>query len=104
MDVLPRTLLHRIVLDNFSDIDITNAKDVLHFHISVPLKTVESNAKVLTSRNTNVDDISKVLDEIDPNNIPIFVARDLAKLPSVDLNHVNVFSLSRDISMCKNKL
>ena len=52
MDVLPRSLLHWILLYNFTDTDVTSAKDVLHSHISVPLNTVESNTKVTTDRNT----------------------------------------------------
>jgi len=103
MDILPRSILLRIVLDNFTDTDINQAKDVLHSHISITLKNRRIKRQGSERAKNNIDDISKVLDEIDPNHIPIFVARDLGKLPNIDFNHVDVSSLSREITMCKKK-
>ena len=50
----------------------------------------------------NVDDISKVLDKVDPEAIPIYVARDIGKLPSI--NHVDMSTLPREITACKSKI
>ena len=101
MDVLPQSVLRRILLDNFTYTDITNAKDVLHSHISITLKNrrIKRQGSDRAKNNIDDDDISKVLDEIDPNHIPIFEARDLSKLPTIDFNHVDVSSLSSEITI-----
>ena len=51
----------------------------------------------------NGGDISNVIDEIDPDALPIFVARDIGKMPNIDFNHVDISSLSCDITLCKIK-
>ena len=70
MDVFPRSVLHRIILENVTDTDITNAKDVLHSHISISLINRRIKRQGSDREKNNIDDISKVLDEIDPNHIP----------------------------------
>ena len=90
MDVLPRYVLCRILLDNFTDTDITNAKDVLYSHISITLKNRRIKRQSSDKVKNNIDDISKVLEEIYPNHITNFVARDLGKLPNIYFNHADV--------------
>ena len=89
MDVLPRSILNRIILDNFNDEDILSAKDTLHSHVSTTLKHRRIKRQGADKAKHNVDDISKILDEVDPDAIPIYVTHDLGK---------------RVITMCKSKL
>ena len=103
MDVLPRSILNRTILDNFNDEDILSAKDTVHSHVSTTLKHRRIKQGVDKAKH-NVEDISKVLDEVDPDAIPIYVARDLGKLPTVDFNYVDMSTLSREITTCKSKL
>ena len=60
-----RSILNRIVLDNFNDDDITNTKDALNSYISVTLKHRCIKRKLADKGKHNVDDISKVSDEVD---------------------------------------
>ena len=102
MDVLPRSILNSIILDNFNDEDILSAKDTSH--VSTTLKHRRIKRQGADKAKHNVDDISKILDEVDPDAIPIYVARDLGKLPTIAFNHVDMSTLSREITTCKSKL
>ena len=104
MEVLPRSILNRIILDNFNDEDILSAKDTLHSHVSTTLKHRRIKRQEADKAKHNVDDILKILDEVDPDAIPIYVAHDLGKLPTIDFNHVDMSTLSREITTCKSKL
>ena len=101
MDVLPQSILNRIILDNFNDEDILSAKDTLHSHVSTTLKHRRIKRQGADKAKHNVDDISKILDEVDPDAIPIYVARDHGKLPTIDFNHVDMstLTLSREITI-----
>ena len=101
MSVLPRSIVNRIVAENFCEEDITTAKDVLYSNVLVPPKQRRIKRQGADKIKNNIDDIYKVLDETDPDALPIFVARDLGKLPIIDFNHVDMSTMSRDITACK---
>ena len=101
MRVLPRSIVNRIVAENFCEEDITTAKDVLYSNVLVPPKQRRIKRQGADKIKNNIDDIYKVLDETDPDALPIFVARDLGKLPIIDFNHVDMSTMSRDITACK---
>ena len=73
MSVLPRSIINRIVAENFCE-DITTAKDVLYSNVSVPPKQRRIKRQGVDKTKNNIDDIYKVLDETDPDVLPIFVA------------------------------
>ena len=102
MSVLPRSIVNRIVAENFCEEDITTAKDVLYSNVLVPPKQRRIKRQGADKTKNNIDDIYKVLDETDPDALPIFVARDLGKLPTIDFDHVAMSTMSRDITACKN--
>ena len=83
-------------MDNFNDEDILSAKDTLHSHVSTTLKHRRIKRQGADKAKHNVDDISKILDEADPDAIPIYVACDLSKLPTIDFNHVDMSTRKRD--------
>ena len=58
----------------------------------MPLKHRRIKRQGADKTKNNIDDILKVLDETDPNNLPIFI----------DFNHVDISTISRDITVCKN--
>lgn len=93
LNVLHRSILNCIVLDNFNYHDITNDKDVLYTHISITLKHRCIKRQVVYKGNHNIDNISKVLEDVGPNSIPIFVVSDfiwftsLSKQSSFSLNN-----------------
>ena len=92
--VLPRSILNHIVTENVSDEDTTTAKDVLYSNVLVPPKQRRIKRQGADKTKNNIDDIYKVLDETDPNALPIFVARDLGKQPTIDFNRVDILTIS----------
>ena len=102
MSVLPRSIINRIDAEHFCEEDITTAKDTLYSNVSVPPKQRCIKQQGADKTKIDIDDIYKVLDETDPDALPIFIARDHGKLPSIDFNHVDMSTLSRDITACKN--
>lgn len=52
----------------------------------------------------DIDDIICLLKETDPERIPIFVARDLQKLPPVLFDHVDVTRLLKDLLRMQNEI
>ena len=86
--------------------NVVNINKLLCFYIKRPfdLKHRRIKRQGADKAKHNVDDISKILDEADPGAIPINVARDRGKLPTIDFNHVDMSTLSREITTCKSKL
>ena len=101
ISVLPRSIINRIVAEHFCEEDISTAKDVLYSNVSVPPKQGRIRRQGADKTKNNIDDIYKVHGETDPDALPIFIARDRGKLPSIDFNHIDTSTLSRDITACK---
>lgn len=93
IDVMDEDSLARICISAFSESDILNAKNLLFESLSKKKKQRKRDGKTLR----NIDDIICVLKETDPEEIPIFVARDLQKLPPVLFDHVDVTRILKDL-------
>ncbi|CAH2100012.1 unnamed protein product [Euphydryas editha] len=52
----------------------------------------------------DLEDILTVIKSTDPEKIPIFVAKELHRLPPVTFDHVDVTSLLKDITILKSQL
>lgn len=78
----------------FSEEDIVSAKNLLFDSI----KTTERNIVRRTQKvNKNIQDMVTLMRRVHPDDIPIFVARDLQKLPPVTFDHVDCTRLLKDI-------
>ncbi|CAK1546364.1 unnamed protein product [Leptosia nina] len=55
-------------------------------------------------KKKNVRDIIKIIKETDPDVQPMFVARDLSRLPPVTLDNVDVSRLLKDLSILRTEL
>uniref|UniRef100_A0A2A4IUH6 Uncharacterized protein n=1 Tax=Heliothis virescens TaxID=7102 RepID=A0A2A4IUH6_HELVI len=80
----------------FSEDDIVAAKNLLFESIPTikkQKKTRKRDGKTLR----NIDDIINALKETDPEEIPIFVARELQKLPPILFDHVDVTKILKDL-------
>lgn len=95
IDVMDEESISRICISAFSEYEVKNAKDLLYESISTTRrkKTRKRDGKTLRE----IDDIICLLKETDPEEIPIFVARDLQKLPPVLFDHVDVTRLLKDL-------
>ena len=82
----------------------------MYSNVSVPPKQRRIKRQGADKTKHNIDDIYKVLDETDPDALPIFVARDLGKQPTIDFNlkrnnprEVPVSLRSQFIHLCKTR-
>lgn len=100
MDVMVDESLVQICATAFSDDEIEKAKNLLFESVSKQKTTRRRDGK--TQRN--LDDIICLLRETDPEEMPIFVARDLGKLPPVTFDHVDVTRLLKDIVLIQREL
>jgi hypothetical protein len=69
---------------------VKDAKDLLYMHCDTTDMSRKIQRKGGEKTVQNMKDIMDVLYQMDPDNIPVFVARDLSKLPPVTYDHIDV--------------
>ncbi|KAL0881932.1 hypothetical protein ABMA27_001691 [Loxostege sticticalis] len=94
--------LVQICTSAFSESDILNAKNLLFDSLSSSRR--KKIRKRIGKSRRDLEDIISVIKETDPEEIPVFVARELHKLPPVLFNHVDVTRLLKDIVRIDNEL
>lgn len=102
IDVMDEESLARICITSFSTDEISIAKKLL-------FESAPSSKRKVTRRGTGKNerdlyDIITLLKETDPEKVPIFVARELQKLPPVTFDHVDATRLLKDILLIQNEL
>ncbi|XP_045493986.1 uncharacterized protein LOC123693079 [Colias croceus] len=104
MNVMDEEGLVQICRTAFSTDDIFEAKKLLFD--AVPIRKIKKRKKESKSTRDleDVIELLKHIDATDPERLPIFVARDLHKLPPVTFDHVDVTRLLRDINLLKDEL
>lgn len=95
LDVMDEQSLTRICISAFTEADIVEAKNLLFNSISTTKRKVTRKKQGKAIRD--IDDIVCLLKETDPEEVPIFVARDLQRLPPVLFDHVDVTRLLKDL-------
>lgn len=96
LDVMDEESISRICISAFSENDIVEAKNLLFE--SIPAATKEKKTRRGDGKSLrNIDDIICTLKETDPEEIPIFVARELQKLPPILFDHVDVTKILKDL-------
>ncbi|XP_045449974.1 uncharacterized protein LOC123658655 [Melitaea cinxia] len=100
MDVMDEESISRICVTAFSQSDITTAKRLLYESLSKQMKTRKRDGKTLR----DIDDILCTLKEADPEVLPIFVARELQKLPPVLFDHVDVTQILKDLVIMRQDI
>lgn len=95
--------LSRICISAFSDSDILEAKNLLFGAITTTSKrniTRKKDGKKLRE----IEDIISLLQVTHPNDRPVFVAKDLQKLPPVLFDHVDVTKLLKDLTRMRSEM
>lgn len=94
--------LSRICVTAFSSEEIVSAKKLLFDSIPSGQKLKIRKGEKKSQRD--IDDIITLLKRTDPEFVPVFVARDLQKLPPITFDHVDVTRLLKDILLLKKEL
>lgn len=98
LDVMDEVSLVRICVSAFSNEDIEEAKSLLYESVNKRAKSRKQQGK--TQRH--LDDIICLFKETDPEKVPIFVAKNLSKLPPVTFDHVDVTALLKKIVLLQS--
>lgn len=103
IDVLDELSIVQICVSNFTDSEIETGKATLLK--SLPERGNRNIARKGEDKNKKtVKDIIKLFKENDPTQQPVFVARNLNRLPPVSFDHVDVSRLLKDIAGMKTEL
>ncbi|KAG7301117.1 hypothetical protein JYU34_015524 [Plutella xylostella] len=97
--VMDNVSLIRICATAFSADAISEAKNLLFESIPSTVKKVIR--KRTGKENRDIEDMITLLRGTEPDIIPVFVARDLYKLPPVTFDHLDATSLLKDITLLK---
>ena len=106
VDSVPQDTLVRLISENFNDDEVETAKSLLCTHVVDSIKAV--NRRGQNKKQLNIQDIYKMTLECDRDELPSFVALNLAKLPPVSIDCIDVSSLLRkqqlmEMEMCHMK-
>lgn len=95
VDVMNEDSLVQICTTSFSVDDIEQAKSLLFESISTTKRRIPRKGDGRSKRDLH--DVIAVFKETDPEEVPIFVARQLQKLPPVTFDHIDATRLLKDI-------
>lgn len=95
VDVMDEVSLVQICTSSFSTEEIEAAKNLLFQSIATTKRNITRKREGKAGRD--LDDIISLLKGTDPELVPIFVARNLQKLPPITFDHVDVTRLLKDI-------
>lgn len=100
-DVMNEQTILQICATAFSDEEILEAKKMLFDSVPKAKRKIRrKEGKV----QRDLEDIICLLKSVDPEELPIFVARDLHRLPPVTWDHVDVTRLLKDIILLQNEV
>ncbi|KAI5639743.1 hypothetical protein NE865_07820 [Phthorimaea operculella] len=102
LDTMDFESLMQICVSAFTPSEIEKSKTLLFE--SVPTDRRKIKRKNVGKERRDMADIIGVFEELDPELIPVFVARNLDKLPPVTFDHIDVTSLLKDIVRLKSKV
>lgn len=104
VDVMDQESLMRICVSSFSVEEVEKSKKLLFDSISTDIRKIKQKKKNDGKIQRDLEDILTVIKSTDPEKIPIFVAKELHRLPPVTFDHVDVTSLLKDIVVLKSQL
>ncbi|KAJ8704161.1 hypothetical protein PYW07_013455 [Mythimna separata] len=93
--------LIRIIVSAFSGVEISEAKNLLFKSISTTTRNISRRKN---KEQKDIEDIICLFKGTDPDKTPIFVAKELQKLPPVTFDHVDVTKLLKDIVLLQSEV
>lgn len=100
LDVMDEQSLIQICESAFSVEDIEVAKLLLFESVNKRPKTRKRQGKTMR----NIEDIICLFKETDPEQVPIFVAKRLEKLPPISFDHIDVTALLKKIVLLEKSV
>uniref|UniRef100_A0A2A4JJZ9 Mutant cadherin n=1 Tax=Heliothis virescens TaxID=7102 RepID=A0A2A4JJZ9_HELVI len=104
VDVMNEESIVRLCATAFSCDEIVTAKDLLYQSVQTKEKKVKRKGKSEVKVQRDLEDIISLIKCTAAECIPIFVARELRKLPPVTFDHIDVTRLLKDIITVKTQI
>ncbi|XP_063387644.1 uncharacterized protein LOC134673576 [Cydia fagiglandana] len=101
IDTMDEVSIRQICKSSFSEDDICSGKALLFQTLG---KTDQMPPRRRDGGVKSLQDIIQLFKEIDPDDVPAFVAKRLDRLPPVTFDHVDVTRLLKDITFLKTSL
>ncbi|KAJ2937235.1 hypothetical protein O0L34_g19428 [Tuta absoluta] len=101
-DVMDIVSLIKLCESTFTEKEIEEAKTLLFE--SVKVTRAKINRRKDGKGKRNLEDIISFFKDIDPEQLPMFVAKDLQKLPPATIDHIDTVTLFKDITKIRNVL
>ncbi|XP_063634591.1 uncharacterized protein LOC134805213 [Cydia splendana] len=99
VDVLPETAISEICLTAYTSEEIEESR-------CIALKLLAPQKKFMRrkegSEQKSIHDMVKMIKEFEPDSLPIFVARDLNKIPPVSFNYIDSTSFLKEIAILRS--
>lgn len=102
IDVMDEESLVNICSTNFSVEDIETAKKLLFDSVKTKLRHIARKGTGKTQRH--LYDVITLFKETDPEHVPIFVAKELHKLPPINFDHLDSTRLLKDILIIQKEI
>ncbi|VVC93715.1 unnamed protein product [Leptidea sinapis] len=102
MDVMDKDSVVRLCNSAFTGDDIEAAKNLLFDSITSAKRKIVRRRDGKSQRDLN--DIISLFKGTDPEEMPVFVARELQKLPAITFDHIDVTRLLKDLLLFQNEL
>lgn len=104
IDVMDQESLMRICVSSFDVAEVEKSKKLLFDAVTTDIRNVKRRNKCENKIQRDLEDIITVLKSLDPDTIPIFVARELHKLPPLTFDHCDVSAILKDIVLLKSQV
>ncbi|CAB3262311.1 unnamed protein product [Arctia plantaginis] len=101
VDTLAETAIVQICMSAFAESEIENARQIV-FNLLAPSRKITRRKD--GNQQKSVKDIVKIIKETEPDCLPVFVARDLNKLPPVTFDHIDVTTFLKEMSLLKKEV
>lgn len=102
LSIIDENSLVRICVSAFQSDEIKRSKQLLFE--SLPTEKRKINRKKLGKESRDLEDIISLLKGTNPELIPVFVARDLEKLPPITFDHLDVTKLLKDLLLVQSEI
>ena len=102
IDIMPDFLLVKVASEFYNEQEIREAKEIIFTHLATGERNIKRKGS--DKNQQNVSDMIDIIHKADPEEIPLFGAFNLNKLPPLDMNSVDVVAMQKEIQMLKNTL
>lgn len=102
IQIMDEDSIVKVSSSSFKSEDVDTAKTLLFKSVNTTMKKVSRKGENKMRRD--LEDIIGVFKNTDPESIPIFVAKDLQKLPPLTFDHIDVSRLLKDIIVLQSEI